>query len=69
MVPPAREIASDRGGFDAIIELGGEATLTQSVKSIRIGGTIALIGVSPVSRQRSLGRHRDAASPTAGRDA
>ncbi len=41
----AREIASDRGGFDTVIELGGEATLTQSVKSIRIGGTIALIGV------------------------
>lgn len=42
---PAREIAADRGGFDAIIELGGEATLGQSVKSIRVGGTIALIGV------------------------
>jgi NADPH:quinone reductase-like Zn-dependent oxidoreductase len=41
----AREIAADRGGFDTIIELGGEATLTQSIKSIRIGGTIALIGV------------------------
>ena len=41
----AREIASDRGGFDSIIELGGEATLTQSIKSIRLGGTIALIGV------------------------
>lgn len=42
---PAREIAAERGGFDKIIELGGEATLTQSVKSIRVGGTIALIGV------------------------
>lgn len=41
----ARDIASDRGGFDTIIELGGEATLAQSVRSIRIGGTIALIGV------------------------
>ena len=41
----AREIAADRGGFDTIIELGGEATLTQSIKSIRVGGTIALIGV------------------------
>ncbi len=41
----AREIAPKRGGFDTIIELGGEATLAQSVKSIRIGGTIALIGV------------------------
>lgn len=41
----AREICADRGGFDTIIELGGEATLAQSVKSIRIGGTIALIGV------------------------
>jgi NADPH:quinone reductase-like Zn-dependent oxidoreductase len=41
----AREIAPERGGFDTIIELGGEATLAQSIKSIRIGGTIALIGV------------------------
>lgn len=41
----ARDIAADRGGFDTIIELGGEATLTQSIKSIRLGGTIALIGV------------------------
>jgi NADPH:quinone reductase-like Zn-dependent oxidoreductase len=41
----ARDIAVDRGGFDTIIELGGEATLTQSIKSIRLGGTIALIGV------------------------
>jgi NADPH:quinone reductase-like Zn-dependent oxidoreductase len=41
----AREIAPERGGFDTIIELGGEATLAQSVKSIRFGGTIALIGV------------------------
>lgn len=41
----ARDIAADRGGFDTIIELGGEATLSQSIKSIRIGGTIALIGV------------------------
>lgn len=42
---PAREITGDRGGFDTIIELGGEATLAQSIKSIRIGGSIALIGV------------------------
>jgi NADPH:quinone reductase-like Zn-dependent oxidoreductase len=41
----ARDIAPDRGGFDTIVELGGEATLAQSIKSIRIGGTIALIGV------------------------
>ncbi|MGL4637911.1 MAG: zinc-dependent alcohol dehydrogenase family protein [Beijerinckiaceae bacterium] len=41
----SREICPERGGFDTIIELGGETTLTQSVKSIRIGGTIALIGV------------------------
>lgn len=41
----ARDIAPERGGFDTIIELGGEATLTQSIKSIRVGGTIALIGV------------------------
>lgn len=42
---PARDIAADRGGFDTIIELGGEATLAQSIKCIRTGGTIALIGV------------------------
>lgn len=42
---PAREIAAARGGFDTIVELGGEATLAQSVRSIRVGGTIALIGV------------------------
>lgn len=41
----ARDIAADRGGVDTIIELGGEATLTQSIKCIRTGGTIALIGV------------------------
>jgi len=41
----AREITGDRGGFDTIIELGGETTLAQSIRSIRIGGTIALIGV------------------------
>lgn len=41
----ARDITADRGGFDTIIELGGEATLSQSIKSIRTGGTIALIGV------------------------
>ena len=40
-----REITAGRGGFDAIIELGGEATLGQSIKSVRVGGTIALIGV------------------------
>ncbi|MCZ8186218.1 MAG: NAD(P)-dependent alcohol dehydrogenase [Beijerinckiaceae bacterium] len=42
---PARDIAAGRGGFDTIIELGGEATLAQSIKCIRVGGTIALIGV------------------------
>lgn len=40
-----REITADRGGFDTIIELGGETTLAQSIRSIRVGGTIALIGV------------------------
>ncbi|MCZ8375147.1 MAG: NAD(P)-dependent alcohol dehydrogenase [Beijerinckiaceae bacterium] len=42
---PGREIAAGRGGYDTIIELGGEATLGQSIKCIRVGGTIALIGV------------------------
>jgi len=42
---PARDIAADRGGFDTIVELGGETTLAQSIRCIRTGGTIALIGV------------------------
>lgn len=41
---PARE-ASGGGGFDHIVELGGEKTLPQSLRCIRPGGTISMIGV------------------------
>lgn len=32
-------------GFDLVVELGGEATLEQSLRAVRVGGTIAMIGV------------------------
>lgn len=32
-------------GFDHVIELGGTETLEQSVRSVRMGGTISLIGI------------------------
>lgn len=52
----SREITADRGGFDTIIELGGEATFGQSLKCVRPGGTIALIGVlSGLNVTTSLG--------------
>jgi NADPH:quinone reductase-like Zn-dependent oxidoreductase len=41
---PAKE-ASGGGGFDHIVELGGEKTLPQSLRCIRPGGTISMIGV------------------------
>ena len=40
----SREITSGRG-FDHIVELGGEKTLPQSLRAIRPGGTISMIGV------------------------
>ncbi len=39
-----REITGG-AGYDLILELGGERTLPQSLKCIRPGGTIAMIGV------------------------
>jgi NADPH:quinone reductase-like Zn-dependent oxidoreductase len=33
------------GGVDAVIEVGGVGTLAQSLRAVRVGGTIALIGV------------------------
>lgn len=39
-----REITNNRGA-DLIVEVGGAGTLEQSVKSVRAGGTISLIGV------------------------
>jgi NADPH:quinone reductase-like Zn-dependent oxidoreductase len=40
----AREITGGRG-FDHIVELGGEKTLPQSLRAIRPGGTLSMIGV------------------------
>lgn len=40
----SRDITDGRG-YDQIIELGGEKTLGQSLRCIRPGGTISLIGV------------------------
>jgi len=39
-----REITGGRG-YDHIVELGGEKTLPQSLRAIRAGGTISMIGV------------------------
>jgi NADPH:quinone reductase-like Zn-dependent oxidoreductase len=41
---PARDI-SGGNGFDHIVELGGEKTLPQSLRCIRPGGTLSMIGV------------------------
>jgi NADPH:quinone reductase-like Zn-dependent oxidoreductase len=40
-------IAAERsgGGVGLVVEVGGPATITQSVRALRIGGTIAMIGV------------------------
>jgi NADPH:quinone reductase-like Zn-dependent oxidoreductase len=40
----SREITNNRG-YDHIIELGGELTLSKSLTCIKTGGTISLIGV------------------------
>lgn len=51
-----REITADRGGFDNIIELGGKDTLPMSLRAVRPGGVISVIGVlSGVELQASLG--------------
>lgn len=39
----AREVAG--GGIDHIVEVGGQQTLTQSLRAVRAGGTISMIGV------------------------
>jgi NADPH:quinone reductase-like Zn-dependent oxidoreductase len=39
-----REITGGRG-YDLILELGGEKTLPQSLRCIRPGGTLAMIGI------------------------
>lgn len=40
---PARELAG--GGLDHVVEVGGQGTLPQSLRAVRGGGTISLIGV------------------------
>ncbi len=50
-----REITGGRG-YDQIVEVGGEKTLPQSLRCIRPGGTISMIGVlSGAAMQASLG--------------
>ena len=41
---PAREAVGGRG-LDLVVEVGGGGTLEQSIKAVRLGGAIALIGV------------------------
>ncbi len=41
---PVRELTGGRG-VDQIIEVGGAGTLPRSIKCVRLGGTISLIGV------------------------
>ena len=50
-----RDITGGRG-YDLILELGGEKTLPQSLRAIRPGGTIAMIGIlSGSAMSASLG--------------
>jgi NADPH:quinone reductase-like Zn-dependent oxidoreductase len=41
----SRPITAARGGYDLIVELGGAQTLPLSLRAVRPGGTVALIGV------------------------
>ncbi|HCP00949.1 MAG TPA: NAD(P)-dependent alcohol dehydrogenase [Rhodospirillaceae bacterium] len=41
---PAREISGGRG-LDLVVEVGGARTLEQSVKAVRLGGAVMLVGV------------------------
>jgi NADPH:quinone reductase-like Zn-dependent oxidoreductase len=52
----ARE-ATNGDGVDHVVELGGEATLPQSLRAVRTGGTISMIGVlSGGTMSASLGQ-------------
>ena len=52
----SRPITADRGGYDLIVELGGAATLPLSLRAVRPGGTLAMIGVlSGLEINASLG--------------
>jgi NADPH:quinone reductase-like Zn-dependent oxidoreductase len=47
-VPEWGKLVRDRagnGGVDHVVEVGGADTLTQSLRALRVGGTISLIGV------------------------
>jgi len=44
-------------GADLVIEVGGSETLAQSLRAVRIGGTVALIGRGPRSRPRGDAKH------------
>jgi NADPH:quinone reductase-like Zn-dependent oxidoreductase len=52
----SRAITADRGGYDSIIELGGAKTLPLSLRAVRPGGTLSMIGVlSGLDIEASLG--------------
>ncbi|MCL4132418.1 UNVERIFIED_CONTAM: hypothetical protein GTU68_006267 [Idotea baltica] len=52
----SRPITADRGGYDNIIELGGAKTLPLSLRAVRPGGILSMIGVlSGLNIKASLG--------------
>lgn len=52
----SRAITADRGGYDNIIELGGAKTLPLSLRAVRPGGSLSMIGVlSGLNIEASLG--------------
>lgn len=52
----SRAITAERGGYDTIVELGGAKTLPLSLRAVRPGGTLLMIGVlSGLNIEASLG--------------
>jgi len=52
----SRAITAERGGYDNIVELGGAQTLPLSLRAVRPGGTLSMIGVlSGLNIEASLG--------------
>lgn len=52
----SRDITAAKGGYDLIVELGGAQTLPLSLRAVRPGGTLAMIGVlSGLTIEASLG--------------
>ena len=41
---PVKALTEGRGA-DLIVEIGGGSTLAQSIRAVRVGGTLAMIGV------------------------